>query len=212
MAAFDAVDLRRGRYAAAQLWKLTSVKGVYLDLGELIAPFLGDVHAVIPRDILILSQRLGRLAIPREIPRNIRQVRVRVFADEVAGEWDLPVHYTTVQVFPNSITGVLPRTAGIFDHFCTEIRFTPPLAFEADWEERFGTDWPLVRRDGHLEIHPALVQLWARSIDVEGLIVQNNERRLAAAHREYLRRHVAARIAYSQAFVDLVRDMEMIPP
>ena len=212
MAAFTAVDLRRGRYGAAQLWKLTSVRGVHLDLAELVAPYLGDVHAVIPRDIAILSQRLGRLAIPREIPRNIRQVRVRVFADEVAGEWDLPVHYTTVQVFPNSITGVLPPTAGIYDHFCTEVRFPPPLDFEADWEEHFGVEWPLARRDGHREIHPALVQLWARSIDVEGLIVQNNERRLDAAHRDYLRRHVAARLAYSRAFVDLVRDMEMIPP
>ena len=203
---FNAVDLRRGRYAAAQLWKLTSIKGVNLSLADLVAPFLGDVHAVIPHDIVVLSRRLGRLAIPREIPRNIQQVRVRVFADEVAGEWDLPVQYTTVQDFPNARRGVLPRTAGIFDHFCAEIRFTPPLAFEADWEERFGTEWPLLRRDGHLEIHPALVQLWARSIDVEGLIVENNERRLAAAHREFLRRRVPAHLAESQAFIDLVRD------
>ena len=209
---FNTVDLRRGRYAAAQLWKLTAVKGVYLELGELVAPFLGDVYAVVPHDIAVLSRRLGRLAVPREIPRNIRQVRVRVFADEVAGEWDLPVHYTTVEQFPNAVIGVLPHTAGIYDYFCAEIRFTPPLAFEADWEERFGVEWPMVRRDGHREIHPALVELWARAVDIEGLIVQNNERRLEAAHRGYVRRNVPARLAYSRAFVELVRDMNMIPP
>jgi hypothetical protein len=42
MAAFDVVSLRRGRYAAAQLWKLASIKGVYLSLADLVAPFLGD--------------------------------------------------------------------------------------------------------------------------------------------------------------------------
>ena len=209
---FNAVDLRRGRYTAAQLWKLATVKGVYLELGELVAPFLGDVYTVIPHDIVVLSRRLNRLAIPREIPRNIRQVRVRVFADEVSDEWDLPVRYTTVQAFPNAIVGVLPPTAGIFDHFCTEIRFTPPLAFEADWEERFGVDWPMVRVDGHLEIHPALVELWARAVEIEGLIVQNNERRLAVAHHQHLRRLLPAHLADSQAFVDLVRDMDIVHP
>ena len=209
---FNAVDLRRGRYAAAQLWKLATVKGVYLELGELVAPFLGDVYAVVPHDIAVLSRRLGRLAIPREIPRNIQQVRVRVFADEVAGEWDLPVQYTTVQDFPNARRGVLPRTAGIYDHFCAEIRFTPPLAFEADWEERFGVEWPMVRVDGHLEIHPALVELWARAVDIEGLIVQNNERRLAVAHRQHLHRLLPAHLADSPAFVDLVREMNIVHP
>ena len=212
MAAFDVVSLRRGRYAAAQLWKLTSINGVYLSLADLVAPFLGDVHAVIPHDLVALSRRLNRLAIPREIPRNIRQVRVRVFADEVAGEWDLPVHYTTVQHFPNAVVGVFPPTAGIYDYFCAEIRFAPPLAFEVDWEERFGVEWPMVRHDGHQEIHPALVELWARSVEIEGLIVQNNERRLKAAHRDYVRRNVPARLAHSRAFVELVRDMNMIPP
>ena len=210
--AFDTVCLRRGPYAAAQVWKLTNVRGVYLDLGELIAPFLGDVYSLLPRDIIILSQRLERLAVPREIPRNIRQVRVRVFADEVAGEWDLPVHYTTVQDFPNAVIGVLPPTAGIYDQFCAEIRFTPALEFEADWEERFGVEWPLVRHGGHQEIHPALVRLWARTVEVEGLIVENNERRLEHAHRQHLRRLLPAHLADSQAFVDLVREMNIIHP
>jgi hypothetical protein len=210
--AFDTVCLRRGPYAAAQLWKLTNVRGVYLDLGELIAPFLGDVYSLLPRDIIILSQRLERLAVPREIPRNMRQVRVRVFADEVAGEWDLPVHYTTVQDFPNAVIGVLPPTAGIYDQFCAEIRFTPPLAFEADWEERFGVEWPLVRRDGHQEIHPALVQLWMRTVEVEGLIVENNERRIEQGYRQQLRRLLPPHLAESRAFVDLMRDTGDVHP
>ena len=42
VAAFDQPSLRRGRYAAAQLWKATSVGGRHLDLGELLAPFLGE--------------------------------------------------------------------------------------------------------------------------------------------------------------------------
>ena len=209
---FDAVNLRRGRYAAAQLWKLTSVRGVRLDLSSLIGPFIGDVHSVLPRDIAILSRRLGRLAVPREIPRNIRHVRVRVFADEVSGQMGLPVAHTTMESFPNTVHGVLPHTAGIFDYFCVEIRLNPALAFEADWEDRFGVQWPLVRRDGHQEIHPALVQLWMRTVEVEGLIVENNERRIEQGYRQQLRRLLPPHLAESRAFVDLMRDTGDVHP
>ena len=208
MAAFTAVDLRRGRYAPAQLWKLTSIGGVGLNLADLVAPFIGDVYAVVPPELVALCRHLNRLAILREVPQNIHQMRVRVFADEVVG---MVVHYTTVGAFPRAIVGVLPPTAGIFDYFCTEVRFAP-LDFEADWEEHFGVQWPMVRHNGHREIHPALVELWARAVEIEGLIVQNNERRLEAAHHGYVQRNVPARLAYSRAFVELVRDMSMIPP
>jgi hypothetical protein len=188
---FTAVNLRRGRYAPAQLWKLTTIKGVGLSLADLVAPFLGDVHTVIPHDVAVISRLLGRMAIPREIPNNIRQVRVRVWANEVAGRRDLPVHHTTLRNFPLPVIGVLPANATPESHFCAEIRIGAQYDFEADWEEYFGAEWPCVRHRGHLEIHPALDQLWATSVDIEGRIVTINEHRLAVADRRR-RRELAA--------------------
>ena len=210
-AALDAVDLRRGRYAAAQLWKLTSVRGVYLDLGELIAPFLGDAYAVVPHELIVLTRRLGRLAIPREIPRNIRQERVRVWADEVAGHWDLPVHYTTIATYPRNRNGVLPERATTNGYFCAELRFTPLYAFGDAWEERFGDEWPYIRRQGRRMVHPTLHRMHMTSQIVEDYIIQHNERRLRAAHRQRMRR-APADFANSPLFHQLIQDFNESHP
>jgi hypothetical protein len=155
VAAFDQPSLRRGRFAAAQLWKLTSVGGRHLDLGELLAPFLGDVEAVIPYPLVQVFRHLDTFRMPTR--EHNGQVDVPVWPEEVRG---MPVRYAVNVENGNELRRgrMMARATrrGHIDVF-VEVRMDP--LFSAAWTRRFRAQWPIVFANGEYSVHPALERL-----------------------------------------------------
>ena len=170
MAAFDA-ELRRGRYAAAQLWKLTAVKGHYLPLGDLIAPYLGDAEAVVPYDWLQIFRRLGAF----RRPVISVDVAFHVYAEEVRG---VPVKHTPRA---GSRNGRMPDDASRLQFFDVAIVIPRNDAFLDAWRARFGVAWPLAQSG---ECHPLIenLLLWDNRFYRE-LVVHNNRARRGKIRR-----------------------------
>jgi hypothetical protein len=168
--AFDA-ELRRGRYAAAQLWKLTAVKGHYLPLGDLIAPYLGDAEAVVPYDWLQIFRRLGAF----RRPVISVDVAFHVYAEEVRG---MTVKYATRA---GSRNGRMPDDASRLQHFDVAIVIPRNDDFLNAWRTRFGVAWPMVRSD---ECHPLIEGLLLRGNRFyRELVVHNNRARCGKIRR-----------------------------
>jgi hypothetical protein len=156
----DRVDLRRGRYAAAQLHKVTSINGRYLPLGDMVAPYLGDVESVVPYPLIQIYRHLDAFRIPTRSPNNDR-VHVLAWAEEVRG---MPVDYFLVNrlVFRN---GRMPRNATRNGYSNVRIVVTDEALalFNTAWTFRFSAEWPMIMRRGDLMPHPALDRLVARA-------------------------------------------------
>ena len=155
VAAFDQPSLRRGRFAAAQLWKLTSVNGRYIELGQLLAPFLGDVEAVIPYPLVQVYRHLDAFRMPTR-ERN-GQVDVPVWPEEVRG---MPVRYAVNVENGNELRRgrMMARAtrSGYIDVY-VEVRMDP--LFARAWARRFRADWPIVWEHGEYSVHPALERM-----------------------------------------------------
>ena len=155
VAAFDQPSLRRGRFAAAQLWKVTTVHGRYLPLGDMVAPYLGDVEAVVPYHLIQVYRHLDAFRMPRRQHDN--QLDVPVWAEEVRG---MPVRYAVnVENGHDLRRGRMPARAtrrGHIDVF-VEVRVDP--LFSTAWMRRFRAEWPIVYMNAEYAVHPALERL-----------------------------------------------------
>ena len=178
-------NLRRGRYAAAQLWKLTNICGYHLPLGGMIAPYLGDVEAVTPYSLVQVFRHIEAFRLPtQEATPGV--ILVPAWAEEVRG---MPVRYLQVGALRER-RGRMPLRAtrrGYVD-VGIEVRVEP--LFNAAWIRRFGATWPMVSTRGVVEVHPALTRLVERTaatnfairaIDQRARVIARR-RRLAAQH------------------------------
>ena len=149
VAALDAYSLRRGRYAAAQLHKLVAVRGHYLPLGELLAPFLGDVEALVPHSWARVFRRLASFRLPHHVEG---QTRFPVYAEEVHG---MSVVFQTPTSMPRWLRRRMPRNATSKGYFGVSVEVPREVLFLDAWEQRFGAPWPMARG----EVHPGLARL-----------------------------------------------------
>ena len=148
------VSLRRGRFAAAQLWKLTNVGGYHLPLGDMIAPYLGDVEAVVPYHLVQVYRHLDAFRLPTR--EHNEQVDVPVWP-EVRG---MPVRYAVnVENGHDQRRGRMMARAtrrGYIDVF-VEVRIDP--LFSTAWTQRFRAEWPMVFTSTGFHPRPALHRL-----------------------------------------------------
>ena len=187
VAELDQANLRRGRYAAAQLWKLTNICGYHLPLGGMIAPYLGDVEAVTPCSLIQIFRHLDAFRLPtQEATPGV--ILVPAWAEEVRG---MPVRYLQVGTLRER-RGRMPLRAtrrGYVD-VGIEVRVEP--LFNTAWIRRFGATWPMVSTRGVVEVHPALTRMVERTA-ATNFAIRNNaldqrarqiarRRRLAAQH------------------------------
>ena len=178
--ALDAYSLRRGRYAAAQLHKVVEVRGHYLPLGELLAPFLGDVEALMPHSWVRVFRRLASFRAPHHVGG---QTRFHVYAEEVRG---MMVVCQTPTSMPRWLRRRMPRNATRRGYFGVSVEVPREVGFLNAWERRFGAPWPMVRGG----VHPGLVRLVENSALTmhqlkchymfRHMEVEENRRRLAA--------------------------------
>ena len=159
--ALDRPSLRRGRFAAAQLWKVTSVSGRHLNLSELLAPYLGDVEAVTPYQLVQVYRHLDAFRLPTsEVEPGM--VLVPVWPEEVRG---MPVRYAVnVDNGNDQRRGRMMARAtrrGYIDVF-VEVRIDP--LFTAAWIRRFRSAWPMTSTPTGLEVRPALARLADRTV------------------------------------------------
>ena len=152
------VDLRRGRYAAAQLWKLNTVGGYHVPLGEMIAPYLGDVVAVVPHSLAQVYQHIDSFRLPTREQNGF--IDVPVWAEEVRG---MPVHYFQVGTLRER-NGVLPRNATRYGFANVRVHVALEPLFNAAWMRRFHAEWPMVLTGRGVSTHPALDRLVALTV------------------------------------------------
>ena len=158
--ALDRPSLRRGRFAASQLWKVDSLCGRYFPLAEHLAPFIGDVEAVTPYPLIQVYRHLDAFRLPTsEVEPGMVLVPVR--AEEVRG---MPVRYAVnVENGHDQRRGRMMARAtrrGYIDVF-VEVRIDPP--FTAAWMRRFRSTWPMTSTPTGLEVHRALARLVDRT-------------------------------------------------
>ena len=175
----DACSLRRGRYAAAQLYKLEAVHGNYLPLGEMLAPYLGDVEALMPHGWVRVFRRLASFRVPEHVER---WTRFPAYADEVGGMMVLYQKATATR----RVRRRMPQNAARKDYVRVDVELRRDVIFLNAWERRFGAPWPMVRGG----VHPGLVRLVQNSERVAHQLkmhymfrrmeVEDNRRRLAA--------------------------------
>ena len=144
----DARNLRRGRYAAAQLEKLTAVNGYFLPLGELLAPYLGDVEDLVPNSWVRVFRRLGAFREPYHVGKR---TRFPVYAEEVRG--DMVVYQT--QATMQWVRRRMPLGATRKDFWGVAVDIPREVLFLYGWQRRFGAPWPMTRRG----VHPGLARL-----------------------------------------------------
>ena len=150
------VSLRRGRYAPAQLWKLTSISGRYIELGQMLAPLLGDVEAVVPYELIQVFRHLEAFRMPtRQQQPNV--IHVVAWAEEVRG---MPARYFQVGDLRER-AAVMPRNATRNGYADVRVPVTVNHLFNAAWMRRFHAEWPMVLAHGVVEAHPALERLIA---------------------------------------------------
>ena len=164
----DQVSLRRGRFAAAQLWKVTSINGRYFPLGDAVAPFLGDVDAVVPHHLLQIYRHLEAFRYPTR-SQNGNIVQVLAWAEEVRG---MPVDYYQVGSL-RFRTGVMPRNATRNGYADVRIPVTANHLFDMAWMFKYNAEWPMISRNGGVEVHPALDRLVARTAAVN-IVMRNH--------------------------------------
>jgi hypothetical protein len=174
VAALDRPSLHRGRFAAAQLWKLTNVNGRYIELGQLLAPFLGDVEAVIPYTLVQVYRHLDAFRMPTR--EHNGEVDVPVWPEEVRG---MPVRYAVNVENGNDIRRgrMMARATrrGYID-VNVEVRIEP--LFSTAWTRRFRANWPMVLVHGELSVHPALERMvYATAATHFAIRNHNRERR-----------------------------------
>ena len=183
----DQVNLRRGQYAAAQLWKLTNVGGYHLPLGDMIAPYLGDVEAVIPYALVQVFRHIEAFRLPTR-EQQPGTVFVPAWAEEVRG---MPVRYLQAGTLREHMRRMPARATS---RGYVNVRIEVPIdhLFDAAWMRRFRAPWPMVRVNGLTETHPALARLVERTA-ATNFAIQNNavdqrarviarRRRMAAQH------------------------------
>ena len=190
VAAFDQPSLHRGRYAAAQLWKVTSVGGRHLDLGELLAPYLGDVEAVTPYPLVQVFRHLDTFRMPTREQNGI--VCVPAWAEEVRG---MPVRYLQVGTMREHV-GRMPARAtrrGYID-VRIEVRIDP--LFSTAWMQRFAADWPIVYMNNEYAVHPALERMTERTAATHFAIRNNtlNQRARVVGRRMRLAQQHGLRV------------------
>ena len=180
------VSLRRGRFAAAQLYKITNVGGHYLPLGDMIAPYLGDVVAVVPHSLVQVYQHIEAFRLPTREQNG--SVDVPVWAEEVRG---MPVHYFQVGTLRERI-GVLPRNATRNGFANVRVHVAFDQLFNTAWMRRFRAERPMVLAHGEVSTHPALDRLVAvtaaTNFSIRNHMIDrrtreiNRRRRMAAQH------------------------------
>ena len=138
----------RGRYAAAQLEKLTTVNGHFLPLGELLAPYLGDVEDLMPNSWVRVFRRLGAFRVPYHVGKR---TRFPVYAEEVRGE---TVVFQTA-TSPRWVRRRMACDATRKNYWCVAVDIPREVLFLYGWERRFGAPWPMTRRG----VHPGLARL-----------------------------------------------------
>jgi hypothetical protein len=167
------VSLRRGRFAAAQLYKVTSINGRYLPLGDMIAPFLGDVESVVPYHLLQVYRHLDAFRLPMRERNGL--VDVPVWAEEVRG---MPVRYAVnVENGHDQRRGRMMTRAtrrGYVD-VVVEVEIDP--LFSTAWMQRFRAEWPMVFTRAGFRPHPALDRLIEQTATVNFAIRDHNIRR-----------------------------------
>jgi hypothetical protein len=173
MAGFDTASLHRGRFQAAQLWKVTSLNGRYLPLAEMLAPYLGDVEAVVPYHLVQVYRHLDVFRLPMQVPG---MALVPVWPEEVRG---MPVRYAVnVENGHDQRRGrmmVRATRRGYIDVF-VEVHIDP--LFMAGWVARFNSTWPMVRTTLGFEVHPALARLVDNTAaDTMAIVDHNRSRR-----------------------------------
>ena len=175
MAGFNAASLRSGPYAAAQLWKLDSIRGRHFDLAGHIAPFLANPAAMVPPQWVNIFRILNRFAIPHLEPGD--GVRFYVLPEEVRGT-DIPVHAATFSSFPRRGVRALPRNATQRGFVEVSILSAWQQEFANAWEMRCSAGFPFATVDPHMgvaQLHPVFERLWARASAVETTIFNNRE-------------------------------------
>ena len=175
----DASSLRRGRYAAAQLYKLEAVHGHYLPLGELLAPYLGDVEALMPHAWVRVFRRLASFRVPEHVKGR---TRFPVYADEVRGMMVLYHKATSTRC----VRRRMPHNAARRDYLRVSVELRRDVIFLDAWAARFGAPWPMARGG----VHPGLVRLVDNSaltmhqlkfhFTIRRSEIEENRRRLAA--------------------------------
>ena len=170
------MGLHRGRFQAAQLWKVNQVNGRYLPLGEMLAPYLGDVEAAVPYSLVQVYRHLDAFRAP--IIEN-EAFLVPVWPEEVRG---MPVRYTV-----NSDSGhgqrrgrMMARATrrGYIDVF---VEVPIDQAFMTVWTQRYNATWPMVQTPTGTTFHPALDRMIENTyIPVNMAIINHNANR-----REY---------------------------
>ena len=180
----DQVSLRPGRYAAAQLYKLTSIGGRYIELGQLLAPFLGDVEAVTPYALVQAHRHLETFRLPTREQRP-GVIAVPAWAEEVRA---MPARYFQVGTLREH-TGRLPARATRRGYVNVEVEVRIDTLFAAAWTRRFNAGWPMVFTTAGLQPHPALAGMIERTVVVNFAIRNNNENQRA---REIRRRRAQA--------------------
>ena len=181
--ALDQPSLRRGRYAAAQLYKLVNVAGYHLDLAELLAPFLGDVEALIPYHLVQVYRHIEAFRMPTR-EQHPNTVYVPVWAEEVRG---MPVRYLQVGTLREH-TRIMPARATSRGYVDVRVPVAIDNLFNTAWIRRFGSAWPMVSARGGSEVHPALQRLTERTAATNFAIRNNalDQRARQIAHRRRL--------------------------
>ncbi len=139
----------RGRFAAAQLEKAVTLKGHYLPIGAMIAPYLGDVEDLVPKSWVQVFRRIGAFRVPYHTGRR---TRFPVHAEEVRGD---VVVYQTKTTMRRWTRRRMPHDAVRRDYWCVAIDIPKEVLFLYGWERRFGASWPMTRRG----VHPGLQRL-----------------------------------------------------
>ena len=179
-ASMDACNVHRGRYAAAQLDKLTTVNGHFLPLGAMVAPYLGNVEDLVPKSWVQVFRRLGAFRVPYHTGRR---TRFPVYAEEVRGATAV---YKTAATMRWWTRRRMPHDAVRRDYWCVAVDIPREVLFLYGWERRFGAPWPMTRRG----VHPGLARLVQNSelimhqLKMRSMFrhmeVEDNRRRLAA--------------------------------
>ena len=172
---FDRPSLRRGRFQAAQLWKVTSLNGRYFPLAEMLAPYIGDVEAVVPYQLVQVYRHLDAFRLPAH-GADQGSFLVPVWPEEVRG---MPVRYAVnVENGNDQRYGRMMARATRRGYIDVAVEARAENLFVTAWMRRFRTMWPMVHTRTGLQVHPAL----------QGLVEQT-----ALVHLEIRNRNVAQR-------------------
>ena len=174
---------RTGPYAAAQLWKLDTISGRYIDLGALIAPFLGDPTELVPEEWLRVYRFINRFVPPLVLFR-LRQARFHVFVEEVRGT-GIQVLYRSRAHHDHDVQRAIPHNGTRNGYWHIDLVAEPRADWLDDWRARHGAFWPNVVLNNEVVTHPALENLNNRSRAMaRAWVMQSSQHRERARRRE----------------------------